>query len=184
MDSLQGNLLVASPRLPDANFYRSVVFMIEHQEDGALGLVLNRVSGQSLKEVWQAACDSPCHSDQQLHVGGPVGGPLMALHSHPELEGHEIVRRVFFSSERDVLEALVGQTDHPYRIFSGYAGWGSGQLEGEMRVGGWLTAAARWRHIFGDDHEVLWRDVVNSIGAEITRDVLNIRNLPQDPQNN
>ncbi len=78
MHSLRGNLLVASPHLPDPNFFRSVVFIVEHQEDGALGLILNRVSPQRLKEVWETASEAPCVSDQYLRIGGPVPGPLMA----------------------------------------------------------------------------------------------------------
>ena len=184
MQSLRGSLLVASPHLPDPNFFRSVVFIVEHQDDGALGLILNRVSPRQLKEVWETASDTPCVTDQYLQIGGPVQGPLMALHAHPGLERQEIVPRVFFSSERRVLETLAGQTEHPFRMFSGYAGWGGGQLEGEMKIGGWLTTPATWELIFEQDDQTLWQQVVNTIGAQITRDVLKIRNLPPDPQNN
>ena len=108
----------------------------------------------------------------------------MALHSDPTLDGHEVISGVYFSSERDVLESLVMQQDAPCRIFSGYAGWGGGQLDEEMRVGGWLTMPAQWDHIFGEDGESLWRRIVNTIGDEITRDALRIRHVPSDPSCN
>lgn len=184
MRTLRGKLLVASPHLPDPNFFRSVVLMVEHQEAGALGLILNRISPRRLKEVWETASETPCVSDQYLRIGGPVQGPLMALHAHPALEGQEIVPHVYFSSERQVLEALAAQSEHPFQMYSGYAGWGGGQLEGEMKVGGWLVAPATDRLIFEWDHQVLWQQVVNTIGSEITRDVLKIHNFPDDPQNN
>jgi putative transcriptional regulator len=184
MPSLRGNLLVASPHLPDPNFFRAVVLIVEHQNDGALGLILNRVSPRRLQEVWETASERPCLSDQYLRVGGPVRGPLMALHSHPELDGQEIVPRVLFSSERRVLEALAGQTEHRFAMFTGYAGWGGGQLEGEMKIGGWLVTPATWQIIFEFDEQTLWQQTVNAIGSEITRDVLRIRDLPEDPQDN
>lgn len=184
MCSLRGKLLVASPHLPDPNFFRSVVFIVEHQQDGALGLILNRVSPQRLKEVWETASQTPCVSDQYLRIGGPVQGPLMALHGHPGWEDQEIVPGVFFSSERHVLETLAAQSEHPFQMYSGYAGWGGGQLESEMKVGGWLVAPATDRLVFEHDHQLLWQQVVNMIGSEITRKALKIRNFPDDPQNN
>ena len=184
MQSLRGNLLVASPHLPDPNFFRSVVLIVEHQDDGALGLVLNRVSARPLQEVWGSASSAPCVTDELLRIGGPVQSPLMTLHSHPGLEGQEIVPRVFFSSERQVLEALAGQTDYPFRMYSGYAGWGGGQLEGEMKIGGWLLTPATNQVIFEQDEQTLWQQIVNAIGTQITRDILRIRELPDDPRNN
>ncbi|MDG2382383.1 MAG: YqgE/AlgH family protein [Pirellulaceae bacterium] len=181
MNSLDGQLLIASPHLPDPNFYRSVVLIVEHESDGALGLVLNRVGTSRLEDVWQSACDSKCVMRDQLRVGGPVEGPLMVLHVESDLEGYEVVPGVFFSTERDVLEALVARDDSICRIFSGYSGWGSGQLDQEMRVGGWLTMKADARHIFEIEEETLWDTVTSSIGEEITRSALGLKHIPSDP---
>ena len=82
MSSLKGKLLVASPQLSDPNFHRTVVLIIEHNDEGAFGLVLNRTSSKTIKQVWERVTDEPCESDQPLHVGGPVGGPLIAVHQH------------------------------------------------------------------------------------------------------
>jgi putative transcriptional regulator len=183
MKPLTGSLLVASPRLPDPNFFRSVVFMIEHGEGGALGVILNRPANTTLRHVWESIADSVCKSDRCLHVGGPVDGPLMALHNDAELDGIEVIPHVYFSSERSTLEALVAQREKPFRIFSGYAGWGPGQLDDELQAGGWLTTRAHRRHIF-QDHEDLWQDVTHAIGAEITDQALRIRHLPVDPRDN
>lgn len=184
MDSLHGQLLIASPHLPDPNFYRSVVLIVEHQDEGALGLILNRVGTTRLEEVWQSACNSECSIQDQLRVGGPVEGPLMALHSEATLEGHEVVPGVYFSTERNVLESLVAREDSLCRIFSGYSGWGSGQLDQEMRVGGWLTMPACFDHVFDVEEDSLWQKVMNSIGEEITRTTLGIRHIPEDPSCN
>jgi putative transcriptional regulator len=175
--------LIASPHLPDPNFYRSVVLMVEHLADGALGLIVNRVSGTRLEAIWQQISETECQSNQSVYVGGPVEGPLMALHTDPDLEGLEVLPEIYFSSERQVIETLVAQQAHRYRIFSGYAGWGPGQLEGELKLGGWLTAPAHADHIFGS-HDELWQRVTHGIGDQITRETLNIRHVPIDPRSN
>lgn len=184
MDSLQGHLLVASPYLPDPNFLRSVVLMIDHQDEGALGLILNRRSTTRLADIWQSVCETPCLSEDFLCCGGPVEGPLMTLHASDELGGHEIVPGVWFSSDRDILVQLVSQASSPYHVFNGYAGWGAGQLEAELKIGGWLTTPAKHDHIFGQDEEGLWQRVVNSIGAEITQRGFKPHQVPFDPNNN
>jgi putative transcriptional regulator len=183
MDHIKGAFLVASPHLPDPNFFRSVVLMVEHSDEGALGLILNRVTNTTLKEVWQSVGQASCETDQHLYLGGPVNGPLMALHADPNLEGTEVIPHVFFSSEKQTLEALVLPPARQFRIFSGYAGWGPGQLEQELRVGGWLVAAAHSHQIFGNEED-LWRQVTHAIGSEITHGALRIRHVPSDPQCN
>jgi putative transcriptional regulator len=183
MKSLTGSLLVASPKLPDPNFYRAVVFMVEHGEGGALGVILNRPGNTTLRHVWESVADSVCESDRYLHVGGPVDGPLMALHDDADLDGMEVIPHVYFSSERMTLEALVAQQEKPFRIFSGYAGWGPGQLDDELKAGGWLIARTHPHHIF-QDHDDLWQNLTHSIGAQITDQALRIRHLPVDPRAN
>lgn len=182
MNSLKGSFLIASPHLPDPNFFRSVVLMVEHSEEGALGVILNRASNTALDEFWNEVSESSCHSTEPLYVGGPVEGPLMALHDDPELEGIEVLEDVFFTSDRESLEQMV-RADRPFRIFSGYAGWGPGQLENELQIGGWLVSAADHMQIFGDADE-LWRRVTHAVSDEITNRALKIRHVPADPNCN
>ncbi len=82
MTSLQGYFLIASPHLSDTNFRRSVVLLLKHSDEGAFGLVLNRPTDSLLSEVWELISESPCKLGEAIHIGGPVGGPLMALHSN------------------------------------------------------------------------------------------------------
>ena len=80
MNSYFGHFLAAVPDLADSNFYRSVVLMFHHDEEGASGIIINRPSPVELSEVWNKVSEVPCNVHQQLYVGGPVEGPLMALH--------------------------------------------------------------------------------------------------------
>ena len=182
-DNVQGHLLVASPHLPDPNFFRTVVLMVDHSDEGALGVVLNRVSDTSLRTVWERVCGSRCMSKQNLFVGGPVEGPLMALHTFADLDGVEIVPGLYFTSEKASLENLVENARDPFRIFTGYAGWEAGQLDTELRVGGWLTTKTQKTQVLGD-HDQIWQDVTHEIGAEITRQATRFRHVPVDPRSN
>lgn len=184
MKSLQGHLLVASPKLPDPNFYRSVVLMIQHDAEGAFGLVLNRPTTVSVGEVWKklgrpaSMCKSP------VYLGGPVAGPMMALHACQEWSEGEVIPGVFFASQKEALNALVCDQNGPRLVFSGYSGWGAGQLDDELEAGGWLTAAAAYDHVFGPCDD-LWKRVTGEIAAEILRPALKSRlKMPADPSLN
>jgi len=166
MNTLQGSFLVASPHLPDENFTRTVIFMVEHNRDGALGLVLNRVSDTTLREVWREFSDREAISEQFLYEGGPVEGPLMALHGDRDLGGIEVVPRIYFTSEKDAIEQLVGRCSLDYRIFSGYAGWGPGQLDAEMAESAWLTIPVDVGLVFDTDAGDLWEACLRTLGID------------------
>jgi len=183
MGSLQGHLLVATPRLPDENFSKTVALLVQHNEQGALGLVLNRPSGETVDQLWQRAGEGTCPSQQHVHLGGPVSGPLMAIHTAEHLGELKIMPGIFFSADRDHLDALVRQQDHQYRLFLGHSGWGAGQLEGELEYGAWLTTPATIEYIFHEE-ENLWEMVARHIGNSLLIEALRIKETPEDPSMN
>jgi len=184
MKSLQGHLLVASPHLPDPNFYRTVVLLIQHHEQGALGVVLNRPSQSTVREVIAKVSDMACPTDDTVRVGGPIEGPLMAVHGLRSCSEAEVFPGVYFATQRDHVLRLVQQEDPPFRIFSGYAGWGGGQLDRELEVGGWLTKPASLKYVFHTAADELWKKVTRDIGAGILNSTLKIKQVPDDPSLN
>ena len=111
MDSLQGKLLIASPRLLDPNFARAVVLMVQHGEEGALGLVLNRPLETSVSDLFEQVLGAPTAAEGVLHQGGPCKGPLMVLHTHEEAADLTVRDGVYFSTEREKIESLI-KGDH------------------------------------------------------------------------
>lgn len=178
MFSLQGHLLVSSPELPDV-FEQSVVLMVRHNDDGAFGLILNRSTSTRVKEIWSKVSQSECHTDEHLHVGGPVEGPLMALHNEALAMEMEVIPGVYFSANREKLEELAVADDAAARYFVGYAGWSPGQLEEELKRGSWQTLPARVDHVFDSD-ERLWEIVRREINDHILRAQLHIKHIPPD----
>lgn len=181
--SLQGHLLVASPHLPDPNFFRSVVLMIQHDEDGAFGLVLNRPLEQTIAEIWDLVAESDCSCHQPMNLGGPVEGQLMAIHTNAAAADRQVLPGVYFSLEPDELETIINDPSGPFLLFSGYAGWGAGQLEEELKVGGWLTLPAERDLIFADP-DSMWKLVTARIGLDILAPTLKRAPVPDDPSCN
>jgi putative transcriptional regulator len=188
MPSLQGKLLVASPHLGDGNFFRSVVLLVKHDEEGAFGLILNRPLSNSLEEVWKAIADEfqldeDVTSDQNIFLGGPVPGPLVAIHQLKKYSESQVLEGVHFAAHKDFLRKVIAGKQKPFRVFSGYSGWGAGQLEDELEAGGWLVAECDKDLIFyaGDD---LWERVVHTIADQIMAPAMKTKHVPPDPSLN
>ena len=111
MESLESQLLVAVPQLSDANFYRTVVLMIQHDEQGAAGLVLNRPSEILLSDVLQDLLGTSIESQDHLYLGGPVEGPMLAIHQNDEFADDNITDSLYLASQRSTLEGLILSPD-------------------------------------------------------------------------
>ncbi|MEM6330849.1 MAG: YqgE/AlgH family protein, partial [Planctomycetota bacterium] len=180
---LSGKLLVASRKLRDPNFTQTVVLMLEHTGEGALGVVLNRLADRTVRQVWQSIDAEPCENDQDLNLGGPVRGPLIALHTAEPLADKAVLPGLFISMQREAVDRLVRQTDHPFRLYTGNAGWGGGQLEGELKAGGWHTSDTDAEDVFSDPAD-LWVRITRRIGLSIVLPGLDPDDAPDDPMVN
>ena len=180
MKTLAGQFLVASPYLRDPNFAQTVVLMLQHEQQGALGVVLNRPGDKTVDEVWEMIGSEPFGCDDHVYVGGPVPGPLIALHDQRKFAEREVLPRLYMSMQKDTIDELVRRENARFRLFSGNSGWGSGQLEGEMKLGGWLTSPATVELVFADP-ETVWRAVCGEIGRRIMVPDVPPDRLPKDP---
>ena len=160
--SLKGRLLVASPLMGDPNFERTVVLLLEHDEPGAVGLVLNRPSELEVAEPLPGWSRFAAHPPV-VFVGGPVtpsGAICVARIKGDEAEGWtRVVGDVgVFDLEQDPDTA--GGPLEELRLFGGYAGWGEGQLEGELEEDAWFVVDSDPGDPFSTEPESLWRRVL------------------------
>ena len=155
MKSLQGHFLIAAPQLIDPNFARSVVLLVKHDDEGALGLIVNRPLETTLAEVCEQILEFNCDTADVIFQGGPCEGPMMVLHGDADLSQIHVGKGLEFTTERDHIEALLRQERAPLKCFVGYAGWTAGQLETEIESGSWFSTAADPRHVFDAGHD-LW----------------------------
>lgn len=181
--SLTGHFLIASPHLADANFFRTVVLLVRHNDDGAFGLILNRPACKSIGEVWETVSNEHCKNPAPIRIGGPVQGPLMALHTLVSCKEAEILPGLYFASNRDNLSRVVHHEEKPFLLFSGYAGWGEGQLECELKQGGWLKFEADQDWVFADI-DTIWKRACCRVGDDILSQTLKPKHRPADPRLN
>ncbi len=182
MASLQGKLLLAAPAMQDPNFARSVILVVKHDDEGALGLVLNRPTGAKVREAIDMESGATCVSDAVLLRGGPCDGPLMVLHGESELAQEMILPGVYFSVESDLVQELLGSEAEALRFFHGYAGWSAGQLDAEMSAGGWLCVDATSDIVFEQGMDTdSWSALLKQRGLEELKSQINPDLIPPDP---
>nr|MCW2727799.1 YqgE/AlgH family protein [Aeromicrobium sp.] len=162
MEALSGTLLVATPAIESGPFLRSVVFLLDHDVDGALGVIVNRPLESDVEDVlpdWAELVNAPVC----LFDGGPVGmDSALALgvvtDAAPPAGWRQMAGRVGLVD----LEGPVptGGSLAGLRVFAGYAGWGPGQLEAEVAEGAWLVLEAQDGDLISPRPEMLWREVL------------------------
>ena len=177
MASTQGKLLLASPRLADPNFARTVVLMIQHNEEGALGLILNRPLEITVRQACKQSLDEECAVDEPLHQGGPCEGPLMVVHGNELEKDADVFPGVFFTTEKAKIEALLKQQVALARYFVGYAGWSAGQLENEMESDSWIVTDPAPDVIFQHQPN-LWMKLMR---GRVLRQWVDPSRIPDDP---
>ena len=183
MKSLQGQLLIASPALRDPNFLKAVVLMVQHNDEGALGLILNHPTSVLISEAWKQVSEAPCAQKERLLHGGPCEGPLMVVHVHEPVSQVQVLSGVFFSTDKENVEWLLEQNHDPIKFFVGCAGWSGGQVESELEAGSWLTTPATFESIFhsGEDQ---WSNVTRKIARSMTLSSFDPKIIPDDPSMN
>jgi putative transcriptional regulator len=179
MNSYQGHFLVAAPHEHDPNFVEAVVLVIDHTERGAFGVIVN---GGSEERVCCKQLDLKKRVFERIRLlfGGPVTGPLMAVHTKALFGERQFLPGVFFSSKQSNVSALIWRREQPCKLLIGYAGWGPGQLEYEADQGIWRIVPATREQIFSDDSR-LWKQLSSQAYKMQLRRVFNIKHIPADP---
>jgi putative transcriptional regulator len=188
MESIEGKALVASPYLTERNFLRSVVYILRHDENGAFGLILNRPTELTVGDLMERFTDEPYTDPEPIYNGGPVEGPLLAVHDRAE--GAEpddfetcAALGLYVATDQDVILDIWETGGCRYRSFDGYSGWSAGQLEHELKAGGWLVWDAPPDAVFADP-ETMWKQAVQQIGREILAVQIDTSRIPSDPHTN
>ena len=171
---LQQQMLIAMPAMDDPNFSRSVTLLCQHNEEGAIGITINRRSSFTLGELFQQldiSCENSDLSSLNVLEGGPVN-PDRGFVLHSPVEGYDssvkINDDIMVTTSRDVLAAIAsGDGPQQFLVALGYAGWSDGQLESEMRQNAWLSVPADKAILFESALKARWKHAVAKLGIDI-----------------
>ena len=162
--------LVAVPQLVDPNFHRAVVLLVEHGEQGSMGIVVNRPIELDMGEFCASqSLDFFGDSSNKVFQGGPVQTDRAFLLHQSDHEGPEtepVMGQVKLSYSLESLEQIVRTPPPRFRVFLGYAGWGEGQLAEEVTSGAWLVCHADPGVLYTRDPDKMWERVIRSMGIE------------------
>jgi putative transcriptional regulator len=181
MESLRGQLLVAGPMLLDPNFHRTVVLITEHNDEGAMGLVLNRPTDVEVAEAAPELADL-VEDGALVHAGGPVQPQAVIVlgeFEDPEAAGLLVEGDLGLLAAGVDLDS-VAEAIRRARVFVGYTGWGAGQLESELERDDWITGPVARDDVFAHDPEALWSIVLARMGGRYAL----LARMPADPSVN
>ena len=173
--SLTNQLLIAMPDLHDPYFYQSVTLICEHNENGAMGIVINQPTEIPFEELLiQLEIDfSPEHAAPTVLMGGPVHEQAGFILHSAEGEWESSLRineQICLTSSKDILTAMgVGKGPKKASLLLGYAGWGAGQLEEEIMSNSWLTAPVTSEILFDIPIDKRWSAAAKSIGVDLSK---------------
>ena len=185
LEPAAGRFLIALPTLRDPNFVRSVVLLCEHNDEGSVGLIVNRPTQVKLAAEIPGPLSEAREGDL-LFQGGPVASShVFALHNVPRLmgESREVVPGVWFSPGSEGVADRLRQPPQPgeaLRLYAGYAGWGPGQLESEMEQTAWIVGPASADLVYATDPKSIWQRALQAIGGPAAF----LATAPEDPRLN
>lgn len=177
-----GTLLIAEPFLKDPNFMRTVVFLCDHQEEGSFGFVLNKTFNHTLDELMNDLEELKL----PVYYGGPVQmDTIHFLHQYPDLipGSFQVMDGIYWGGDFETAITLIreGSLDlNKIRFFIGYSGWGTGQLNDELKGKSWLTGQATRKLVFHKNIDEIWKDALRELGGDYEM----MANYPIDPQLN
>lgn len=172
---LTGQLLIAMPHMQDSRFERTVIFVCVHNAEGAMGLVVNRRADELtfpdlLEQLGLETGRDP--ADLPIHIGGPVeSGRGFVLHTNDYTQGSTIRvdEQVNLTATVDILKDIAeGRGPRQALLALGYAGWGAGQLDGEIQQNSWLSVPADEGLIFDTDFEHKWERSIAKLGIDVS----------------
>jgi putative transcriptional regulator len=164
-------LLVASPLLLDPNFMHTVVLMVEHNDGGAMGIVLNRPLPFPVDQVcMEGNMEYNGSPGANAYYGGPVEpgrGTLLVRGEMPGPSDTVLNFTDFVSFRRDLLESVAKNPNAKYRLFLGYSGWGAGQLEKELEQHAWIRVSLEPELLFLEDTAQMWRTTIKTLMSQV-----------------
>ncbi len=180
---LAGDLVIATPKLNETPFSQAVVLIVQQNETGTFGVVLNRPANEQVKRLWRTMTGyANSTAEQYISLGGPLSGPVFALHQDIDCSEQKVECGLYFATSPQNLKKLASESTMPYKIFFGAVAWQNGQLEQEIDSGAWVSCGGSKELIFADS-EFQWELSLRNYGRHLWKSI-GIVNFPRNPEHN
>ena len=173
---LNNQFIIAMPNLADPNFFHTVTYLCQHSEEGALGIVINRLADMKLGEIFEQMnipVTSASAAKKPVFAGGPVQqerGFVLHPTGGDWAVSMVVSESISLTTSRDVIEAIaIDQGPEQYLVALGYAGWGEGQLEQEILANAWLNTPCGKHILFDTPIDLRWRAAAGQLGIDINQ---------------
>ena len=174
MGSLKNQILISMPHMNDPFFSRSVVYICEHNNDGAMGIIINKqFNTPELNKIFDKLFTVDDSFDlfiNDVFFGGPVlleKGIILHHSDYMSPESISISKSISITSRNDVLEDLKKNKKTPFKLMLGHSGWSSGQLEREIENGDWLIQTTTSDFVFNVPPKQMWKHAAESLGVDL-----------------
>ncbi|RMF37851.1 MAG: YqgE/AlgH family protein [Planctomycetota bacterium] len=184
---VEGRLIVAAPGWHDDRLGRTVCYVVHHGPQGSVGVVLNRCVGPSVAKAidWLIDGRSDSRRLNQLYVGGPSAGPLVAIHDNVSHAEFQVGDGLCFTASLGKLRDLLAESSEGanLKLVIGQVGWKAGQLDTQLRQGNWYVLPADPRIVFAE-HDQMWRRAMRQVGDYYLAMITGCRGVPRRPDYN
>lgn len=180
---LIGNFLVAAPYWIQSPFSRTVVLVLQQNDQGVFGVIVNRPADADLKKTWMMVSGSEAAQAERLHVGGPIGGPIFALHSLENFAEIRVDVNLYISANSEAIHKIMASGDPRYRIFCGMMSWHPQVLAAELAHGLWFPLEQHDDLVF-PQRQIEWEQAVVEYGRLCLTEMLGGKPLAGQPELN
>ena len=172
MDNFSNHFLISMPHMTDPFFQKSLVYICEHDHEGAMGIIINKtLSSENVQDVLTQTGLNRIKPHPEVYLGGPVAietGLILHDASYKSEGELEITKEIKLTSNNQIIDDIINEIGPKDYLFSlGYSGWGKGQLEQEIEDGDWLIMPANYEHIFELSHDSKWSTAAIKFGIDI-----------------
>ena len=175
MHNLKGQLLIAMPSLADLNFFQTVTLICDHNENGAMGLIINRPTNLSFSDLLhdlQIQAGNELKTSKTVYFGGPVQvdrGFVLHLDHNYSADTQKVNEFISITASRDIIQSIASEGRPETSIITlGFAGWSAGQIESEIKQNSWLTVPCDESLVFHTPSDDLWKVAASTIGVDVS----------------
>lgn len=174
VESLEGRILIATPSLDNSYFEKTVIYIYAHDEEGALGTIINKpIKTDSYKDIqkeFNVKRKNILNKKMVTYMGGPINEKTSYVLSADKEQKRKFTKEkaltLFTNAEEFIADAISGKQKNDFIYLKGFCGWGEGQIEAEIEENSWIVLDVEYSNIFSNRKKRLWNELIKKTGIK------------------